>query len=132
MSPPALSRWSQEYHPPTIPAQLYQPRPDPIWRSVDRDGHRRAPFTVGDQVGTGIRLSDFLIVLAVAGVLFALATVRPRRWLPPWLLHCSLWPLAALMVLRAVSASLGDVQQLATGRPPARPCGIWSSGRRCS
>jgi Protein of unknown function (DUF3995) len=55
------------------------------------------------------------VVLAVAGVIFALATVRPRRWLPAWLVRWSLWPLAVLMVLRAVSATLGDVQQLATG-----------------
>jgi uncharacterized protein DUF3995 len=55
------------------------------------------------------------VVLAVAGVFFALATVRPRRWLPVWLVRCSLWPLAALMVLRAVLATPGDVYQLATG-----------------
>ncbi len=55
------------------------------------------------------------MVLAVAGVFFALATVRPRRWLPVWLVRCSLWPLAALMVLRAVLAIPGDVYQLATG-----------------
>ena len=56
------------------------------------------------------------VVLAAAGVLFALATVRPRRWLPVWLVRCSLWPLAALMVvLRAVLSIPGDVYQLATG-----------------
>ena len=56
------------------------------------------------------------VVLAVAGVFFALATVRPRRWLPVWLVGCSLWPLAALMVLRAVLlGALNDVNQLATG-----------------
>ncbi|MGE5287680.1 MAG: DUF3995 domain-containing protein [Micromonosporaceae bacterium] len=55
------------------------------------------------------------VVLAAAGVFVALATVRPRRWLPVWLTGCSLWPLAALMVLRAVAATVGDVQQLATG-----------------
>ena len=55
------------------------------------------------------------VVLAVAGVFFALATVRPRRWLPVWLVRCSLWPLAALMVLRAVLVAVGDVYQLATG-----------------
>ena len=55
------------------------------------------------------------MVLAVAGVFFALATVRPRRWLPVWLVRCSLWPLAALMVLRAVLSIPGDVNQLATG-----------------
>lgn len=55
------------------------------------------------------------VVLAVAGMFFALATVRVRRWLPVWLIRWSLLPLAALMALRAVSASLGDVQQFATG-----------------
>ena len=55
------------------------------------------------------------VVLAAAGVLFALATVRPRRWLPVWLVRCVLWPLAALMVLRAVTAIPGDGYQLATG-----------------
>ena len=55
------------------------------------------------------------VVLAVAGVSFALATVRPRRWLPVWLARCALWPPAALMVLRAMSATLGDMHQLATG-----------------
>ena len=55
------------------------------------------------------------VVLAAAGVFFALATVRPRRWLPVWLVRCSLWPLAALMVLRAVLAAVGDVHLLATG-----------------
>lgn len=55
------------------------------------------------------------VVLAVVGVVFALATVRPRRWLPVWLVCCSLWPLAALMVLRAMLATLSDVHQLATG-----------------
>ena len=53
--------------------------------------------------------------LAVAGVIFALATVRPRQWLPVWLVRWSLWPLAVLMVLRAVLAIVGDVQQVATG-----------------
>jgi len=55
------------------------------------------------------------VVLAAAGVFFALATVRPRRWLPVWLVRCSLWPLAALMVLRAVPSAVGDVHQLAAG-----------------
>jgi hypothetical protein len=55
------------------------------------------------------------VVLAAVGVLFALAMVRPRRWLPVWLVRCLLWPLAALMVLRAVLAIPGDAYQLATG-----------------
>lgn len=69
------------------------------------------------------------VVLAVAGVLFALATVRPRRWLPVWLVGCSLWPLAALMVLRAVLLAVGDVDQLATGvstRTTLWDLGLWS------
>jgi Protein of unknown function (DUF3995) len=55
------------------------------------------------------------VVLAVAGVIFALATVRRRRWLPAWLVSYSLWPLAVLMVLRAVLSIVGDVVELATG-----------------
>jgi hypothetical protein len=55
------------------------------------------------------------VVLAVAGVFFALATVRARRWLPVSLVRWSLWPLAVLMVLRAMLAIIGDVQQMATG-----------------
>jgi hypothetical protein len=57
------------------------------------------------------------VVLAAAGVFIALATVRRRRWLPVWLVGCSLWPLATLMVLRAVSAAVSDAQQVATGAP---------------
>ena len=58
----------------------------------------------------------FSLVLAVVGVLFALATVRPRRWLPVWLVRWSLWPLATFMVvLRAILSILGDVQQIASG-----------------
>lgn len=53
------------------------------------------------------------VVLAVVGVFLALATVRPRRWLPVWLVSCSLWPLATLMVLRAMQA-IPDAYQLAT------------------
>ena len=52
--------------PSTIPAQLDEPRPDLIWRSVDRDGHRRAAFTARDQIGTGIRPGNFLIGRAPA------------------------------------------------------------------
>jgi hypothetical protein len=55
------------------------------------------------------------VVLAVAGVLFALATVRPRRWLPGWLVRWSLWPLATFMVLRAMLSIPGDVYEIATG-----------------
>jgi hypothetical protein len=55
------------------------------------------------------------VVLAVAGVGFALATLRPRRWLPVWLVRWSLWPLATLMVLRGVLGMIGDAQQIASG-----------------
>jgi len=55
------------------------------------------------------------VVLAVAGVVFALATVRPRRWLPVPLVRWSLWPLATFMVLRAALSIPGDVYELATG-----------------
>ena len=54
-------------------------------------------------------------MLAVVGVLFALATVRPRRWLPVWLVRWSLWPLATFMVLRGMLGIIGDVQQIASG-----------------
>jgi len=62
------------------------------------------------------------VALAAAGVLFALATVRPRRWLLVWPVGCSLWPLAALMVLLAVPAAFGDMHQLATGGCPHDLC----------
>ena len=55
------------------------------------------------------------LVLALVGVLFALATVRPRRWLPVWLVRWSLWPLATFMVLRGVLGMSGDVQQIDSG-----------------
>jgi hypothetical protein len=69
------------------------------------------------------------VALAAVGVLFALATVRPRRWLPVWLVGCALWPLAALMVLRAVPSAVGDVDQLATGastRTTVWDLALWS------
>ena len=56
------------------------------------------------------------VVLAVAGVVFALATVRPRRWLPVRLVRWCLLPLAAFMVvLRAMLSMVGDVLQIASG-----------------
>jgi hypothetical protein len=61
----------------------------------------------------------FSLVLAVAGVLFALATVRPRRWLPVWLVRWTLWPLATFMVLRGMLGIIGDVQQIASGESGA-------------
>ena len=38
---------------PTIPAQLYQPRPDLIWRGVDRDGDRPGPSPSGTRSAPG-------------------------------------------------------------------------------
>ena len=75
---------------------------------IDKVQSHTAPtwFVVADAV---------TVVLAVAGVLFALATVRPRRWLPAWLVRWSLWPLATFMVLRAMLGIIGDVQQIASG-----------------
>ena len=73
---------------------------------IDKVRSHTAPtwFVVADAVS---------VVLAVAGVLFALATVRPRRWLPVWLVRWTLWPLATFMVLRATLGIIGDVQQIA-------------------
>jgi ABC-type Fe3+ transport system permease subunit len=65
------------------------------------------------------------VVLAAVGVLFALATVRPRRWLPVWLVRCLLWPLATLMVLRAVLSIPGDLSQLATGTGASTRTALW-------
>ena len=80
---------------------------------IDKVRSHTAPtwFVVADAVS---------VVLAVAGVLFALATVRPRRWLPVWLVRWALWPLATFMVvLRAMLSILGDVQQIASGTSDA-------------
>jgi hypothetical protein len=55
------------------------------------------------------------VALALVGVLFALATVRPRRWLPVWLVRWTLLPLATLMALRGMLSIIGDVQQIASG-----------------
>lgn len=77
-------------------------------------------FTVTDQV---------TVALALVGVFFALATVRPRRWFPVWLVRLCLWPLAVLMVLRALSASLGDLHQVVTGaatRTTTWDLALWS------
>lgn len=75
---------------------------------IDKVHSHTAPtwFVVADAVSVG---------LAVAGVAFALATVRQHRWLPVWLVRSSLWPLAAFMVLRGVLGIVGDVQQVASG-----------------
>jgi hypothetical protein len=55
------------------------------------------------------------VVLALVGVFFALVTVRARRWLPVSLVRWLLWPLAVLMMLRAMLSIVGDLQQMATG-----------------
>jgi hypothetical protein len=75
---------------------------------IDKVRSHTAPtwFLVADAIS---------VVLAVAGVLFALATVRPRRWPPAWLVRWTLWPLATFMVLRATLSILGDLQQIASG-----------------
>jgi Protein of unknown function (DUF3995) len=65
------------------------------------------------------------LVLAAVGVLFALATVRQRRWLPVWLVRCVLWPLATLMVLRAVLSIPGDVSELVTGTGASTRTALW-------
>jgi len=104
---------------------LWQVAPLPL-TMIEKEQSHTAPgwFVIADAA---------TVVLAAAGVFFALATVRPRRWLPVWLVGCSLWPLAALMVLRAVPSAVADVHQLATGvATRTTPCGIWSCGRRCS
>jgi len=75
---------------------------------IDKVRSHTAPtwFVVADAIS---------VVLAVAGVVFALATVRQRRWLPVWLVRWLLWPLATFMVLRAALGILGDVRQIASG-----------------
>ena len=75
---------------------------------IDKARSHTAPawFVVADAVS---------LVLAVVGTVFALATVRPRRWLPLWLVRWSLWPVATFMVLRAINGIMGDVIQIASG-----------------
>jgi hypothetical protein len=75
---------------------------------IDKARTHTAPrwFVIADAVS---------VVLAAAGVLIALATVRPRRWLPVRLVRYTLWPLAALLVLRAALSIPGDAYQLAIG-----------------
>jgi len=69
------------------------------------------------------------MVLAGVGVFFALATVRPRRWLPVWLVRWLLWPLATFMVLRGVLGILGDVPQIASGESGAvTHTALWDLG----
>jgi hypothetical protein len=79
---------------------------DPEMIEKARSGTAPRWFEIADAVS---------VVLAVAGVLFALATVRRRRWLPMWLVRWTLWPLAAFMVLRAVLSIPGDVYEIASG-----------------
>jgi Protein of unknown function (DUF3995) len=86
---------------------------------IDKVQSHTAPtwFVVADAVS---------VALAVAGVLFALATVRPRRWLPVWLVRWTLWPLATFMVLRATLGIVGDVQQIASGASgPLTHAALW-------
>jgi len=66
------------------------------------------------------------VVLAVVGVLFALATVRTRPWLPVWLVRWTLWPLAVFMVLRGTLGIIGDVLQIASGEDgPVTHTALW-------
>jgi hypothetical protein len=79
---------------------------DPEMIEKARSGTAPRWFEIADAVS---------VVLAVAGVLFALATVRRRRWLPVWLVRWSLWPLVAFMVQRSVLSIPGDVYEIAAG-----------------
>jgi Protein of unknown function (DUF3995) len=85
---------------------------------IDKARSHTAPgwFVIADAV---------TVMLAAAGVFFALATVRPHRWLPVWLVRCVLWPLATLMVLRAVLSVPGDVSELATGTGASSHTALW-------
>jgi hypothetical protein len=86
---------------------------------IDKIRSGKAPtwFEIADAVS---------VVLAVVGVLFALATVRPRRWLPVWLVRWTLWPLATFMVLRGMLGIIGDVQQIASGESgPVTHTALW-------
>jgi hypothetical protein len=82
-----------------------------------RSGTAPTWFVVADAVS---------VVLAAVGVWFALATVRPRRWLPVWLVRWTLWPIATLMVLRGVLGIIGDVVQVASGESgPVTHTALW-------
>jgi Protein of unknown function (DUF3995) len=86
---------------------------------IDKVRSDTAPtwFVVADAVS---------VVLAAVGVVFALATVRPRRWLPVWLVRWTLWPLATFMVLRGVLGIIGDVLQIASGESgPVTHTALW-------
>jgi hypothetical protein len=86
---------------------------------IDKVRSDTAPtwFVVADAVS---------VVLAVVGVLFALATVRPRRWLPAWLVRWTLWPLATLMVLRGMLGIIGDALQIVSGESgPVTHTALW-------
>jgi len=84
---------------------------------IDKARSHTAPewFVIADAVS---------LALAGVGVLVALATVRPRRWLPVRLLRGVLWPLAVLMVLRAALSIPGDAYELATGGTATRTA-LW-------
>jgi hypothetical protein len=79
---------------------------DPEMIERARSGTAPRWFEIADAVS---------VALAVAGVVFALATVRPRRWLPIRLVRWSLLPLAAFMVLRALLSIPGDIYEIASG-----------------
>jgi hypothetical protein len=82
-----------------------------------RSGTAPTWFVVADAVS---------VVLAVGGVIVALATVRPRRWLPVSLVRWTLLPLATLMVLRGMLGIIGDVLQIASGESgPVTHTALW-------
>jgi len=82
-----------------------------------RSGTAPTWFVIADAVS---------VVLAVVGVVFALATVRPRRWPPVWLVRWTLWPLATFMVLRGMLGIIGDVLQIASGESgPVTHTALW-------
>jgi len=79
---------------------------DPEMIERARSGTAPTWFEIADAVS---------VALAAVGVLFALATLRPRRWLPTRFVRWSLWLLATFMVLRGVLSIPGDVYEIASG-----------------
>jgi len=82
-----------------------------------RSGTAPTWFVIADAVS---------VVLAVVGFAFALATVRPKRWLPVWLVRWTLWPLATFMLLRGMLGIIGDLLQIASGESgPVTHTALW-------
>lgn len=86
-----------------------------------RDGTAPTWFVIADAAS---------VVLAAAGVGFALATLRVRRWLPVRFVRWTLLPLAVLMVvLRGLLSIVGDVAQIASGESgPWTHTALWDLG----